>query len=554
MKQKYGLLTGFAVIALAAIVTFAGCSTDASEDDKPGGDLLTLGGTVKIQKGGADVTSADINEELTAFYTGTETGLTYQWKKDGTNVSTGATTYTPTAAGSYTVTVSKTGYDSKTSNTVNVTAGSGGPPGPSNLSGTITIQQGGVDVTAANTGETLAAHYSESTIGITHQWKKDGQVIEGATSDTYLLTTTGSYTVTISKAGFNPKTSDAVTVSQGLYFKKSTHDFMGFLTLSTIIPVTKNSKDMLLALGSENKLRYDNSTGGTSFVGNSGADHFASPKAAVQLPNGDIYAVGGGGKVRSLANATPFTHAAPWADVTVTSAFNNFTAINAIIYDGPDSGKKLIIAGAYGNIAYSTDGSGWAAPSGNALSHASLFGSSSAVAIQGIAYGANTFVVVSADSKIAYSTGSDITNPGWTLATSPFGSTEIRAVIYGGDKFVAVGYVGKIAYSTDGINWMAIQSSQSGFGNSNVMGIAYGGPEGHEKFVAVGDYGKIGYSTDGITWKQATFAQTPTLGFKAVTYQEGSYTASETQVSFKRFVVVGQGLVGDGIIRYADVE
>ena len=92
-----------------------------------GTTLQTLAGTIKIQKGGADVTAADTGDTLTAAYSGTETSLTYQWNKDG-NAIPGATAraYSPAEAGDYTVTVNAAGYAGKTSAAVNVTAPSGG--------------------------------------------------------------------------------------------------------------------------------------------------------------------------------------------------------------------------------------------------------------------------------------------------------------------------------------------------------------------------------------------------------------------------------------------
>jgi hypothetical protein len=69
-----------------------------------------LPGTISISPS----TGVTINTELIATYSGSET-ISYQWKKDGANVGTNSNNYTPTAAGSYTVTVSATGYQSKTS-------------------------------------------------------------------------------------------------------------------------------------------------------------------------------------------------------------------------------------------------------------------------------------------------------------------------------------------------------------------------------------------------------------------------------------------------------
>jgi len=79
--------------------------------------LLTLSGNISIGGGG----SATVGTELTATYSGSET-VTYRWEKDGTTVGTNSNKYTPTEAGSYTVTVSASGYNSKTSAAVVVSA------------------------------------------------------------------------------------------------------------------------------------------------------------------------------------------------------------------------------------------------------------------------------------------------------------------------------------------------------------------------------------------------------------------------------------------------
>ena len=61
--------------------------------------------------------SATVGQLLTANYTpsGGPTSVSYQWKKDGANVGGNSGTYTPTEAGTYTVTVSASGYNSKNS-------------------------------------------------------------------------------------------------------------------------------------------------------------------------------------------------------------------------------------------------------------------------------------------------------------------------------------------------------------------------------------------------------------------------------------------------------
>ena len=66
--------------------------------------------------------SPTVNTLLTASYSGSETITTWQWKKDGTNIGTNSSTYTPTATGSYTVTANAAGFNPKTSAVVTVTA------------------------------------------------------------------------------------------------------------------------------------------------------------------------------------------------------------------------------------------------------------------------------------------------------------------------------------------------------------------------------------------------------------------------------------------------
>ena len=77
-----------------------------------------LAGVIMISPS-ANVT---VGTALTAVYSGTET-VNYQWKKEGVNVGANSKTFTPSAEGSYTVTVSASGYNSKTSAAVTVTGG-----------------------------------------------------------------------------------------------------------------------------------------------------------------------------------------------------------------------------------------------------------------------------------------------------------------------------------------------------------------------------------------------------------------------------------------------
>ena len=94
----------FCMVAIIALgFGFVGCDDGNGDSDKD------LTGNITISHSGT---------ELTANYSGSET-VNYQWKKDGTDINgKTAQKYTLTEAGSYTVTINATGYNSKTSENV----------------------------------------------------------------------------------------------------------------------------------------------------------------------------------------------------------------------------------------------------------------------------------------------------------------------------------------------------------------------------------------------------------------------------------------------------
>jgi formylglycine-generating enzyme required for sulfatase activity len=79
--------------------------------------------------------------------------------------------------------------------------------GDKNLTGIITISP-----TTAVTGEELTATYSGSET-VNYQWNKDGTAIGGKTDQKFTPIEAGSYTVTVSLAGYISKTSTAVEVT-----------------------------------------------------------------------------------------------------------------------------------------------------------------------------------------------------------------------------------------------------------------------------------------------------------------------------------------------------
>ena len=154
------------------------------------------------------------------------TGITYQWKKGGTNVVdggvfSGATTATISInpatsadAGVYTVVISGTCTPSVTTNPVNLAVGS---------LATITTQPTN---TSACSGSTATLSIVVSGTGISYQWKKagvdlvNGGNVSGATSTTLMLTSTtssdaASYTVVTGNtcSGFITSTAANITIN-----------------------------------------------------------------------------------------------------------------------------------------------------------------------------------------------------------------------------------------------------------------------------------------------------------------------------------------------------
>lgn len=116
----------------------------------------------------------------------TGSGLSYQWKLNGTNI-TGATaaSYPATASGSYTVMVTNGSNCSTTSSVVNVTVN---PRPLSSISYTtpVTFCEGGAVVLTAVSGT-----------GVTYQWNNNAVQLPGSTGNFYIANTTGSYSVTV---------------------------------------------------------------------------------------------------------------------------------------------------------------------------------------------------------------------------------------------------------------------------------------------------------------------------------------------------------------------
>lgn len=131
----------------------------------------------------------------------TGSGLTYQWKNNGSNISGTSSSYTATSSGNYTVQVTNSSGCSAISNPTIITVNPLPAATLSNI-GLLTFCQGGSVTLNANIGP-----------GLNYQWKKNGAIISGITTSSYIATTTGSYTVVITNSNGCLSTSNALNVT-----------------------------------------------------------------------------------------------------------------------------------------------------------------------------------------------------------------------------------------------------------------------------------------------------------------------------------------------------
>ena len=213
LRKPVAALAGCIAIALSA----CGGSSSSSGDSGGGGAIdtpLLTAPTISVQ---AENQSVVTGETATFKVVATGSALTYQWKKNGTDIS-GAT------SSSYTTPATSMG-DSGAVFTVVVTNSAGSvtssgaaltvnaaPP-------TITAQPTSQNITAGATATFSVAATGTGTLS--YQWKKNGTDISGATSSTYTtpaMNTGGSgvgYSVVVSNsAGTTTSSSATLTVNK----------------------------------------------------------------------------------------------------------------------------------------------------------------------------------------------------------------------------------------------------------------------------------------------------------------------------------------------------
>jgi hypothetical protein len=132
----------------------------------------------------------------------TGSGLTYQWQRDGTDISAAtASSYTAVQSGAYRVIVRNTSNCTDTSSALTVTVIAG--PGASvTATGATSFCSGGSVLLNANTGS-----------GLTYQWQRDGTDIATATDSSYTAVQSGAYRVIVSNTSNCTDTSSLLTVT-----------------------------------------------------------------------------------------------------------------------------------------------------------------------------------------------------------------------------------------------------------------------------------------------------------------------------------------------------
>jgi hypothetical protein len=183
MKKRLSI---FGIIAMAAIMVFATTACDDSGGGGDGGDPA-LSGTISITVNGDVSSTAETGDTLAAVYSGTES-VSYQWKKGNDNAGTGAT-LVPDTAGSYTVTVSASGYKSKTSAAVTVSE-SDDPR--------VLLSAGTSPVNAAYNATSANAAFTGAGSLTSEELSNDDFEISGGRTITGVAVSGGTVTVTVS--------------------------------------------------------------------------------------------------------------------------------------------------------------------------------------------------------------------------------------------------------------------------------------------------------------------------------------------------------------------
>jgi|GEM_PF-392489 len=150
-------------------------------------------------------------------------GTSYQWLRNGVSIS-GATasTYVATLSGAYSVTIFNNGCSGSASNQAILTLGS--PSGTISPSSFVLCPGNSIALTA--------------TGGTSYQWYRNGIAISGATTSTYVVTLSGTYSVTIFNNGCSVSASNQAVITAGTTPAGSISPSSAFLCTGSSIVLT----------------------------------------------------------------------------------------------------------------------------------------------------------------------------------------------------------------------------------------------------------------------------------------------------------------------------
>ncbi len=291
-----------------------------------------ISGTASICTGG----NALLTSNATA---GSGTITSYQWNLGGTPIS-GATlaTYTASAAGSYTITITNSNGCSFLSSPFVVTVNA---LPTANITGTASFCTGGNTLLASN------AAAGSGTI-TNYQWNLGGIPISGASAATYTAFAAGSYTVTITNNNGCSFTSNAFVVTVNAFPAANITGAASFCTFGNTL-LTSNATS-----GSGTITNYQWNLGGASISGATSANYTAAAAGSYTV-------------TISNSNGCSFTSNAfivsentlPTANITGTASFctggNTLLASNAAPGSGTITNYQWNLAGVSINGATSSN-------------------------------------------------------------------------------------------------------------------------------------------------------------------------------------------------------
>ena len=328
LRRPVAALAGCIAIALSAC---GGSSSSSSGSSGGGGAIDTPPLTAPTISAQAENQSVVKGETATFKVVATGSALTYQWKKNGTDIS-GATSSSYTTPPT-TIADNNTAFSVKVSNSA----------GSVNSAATLTVLDTAVAATittqpadqSALTGQTATFLVKAAGTSLSYQWKRNGTDIPGATSSSYTTPATTladngtKYLVSVSNTEGQVTSNDAtLTVSDTAMAPAIT-------TQPAAQSVTAGQTATFSVIATGTSLKYQWKKGGTDISGATSSTY--TTPATSMADSGAAYSVSVSNSVGSVTsnNATLTVTAAVVVPVVVAPAIDTQPA-GANGYGRPD--------------------------------------------------------------------------------------------------------------------------------------------------------------------------------------------------------------------------